>query len=269
VLDYTLEADRYDATRGGEERAAAAAQAIEELLPAGTGTVVDLACGTGIVTRRLLAPSRRVLGVDRSAGMLVLASGRLPGVVIGGDATRLPLESASVDAVVLIWLLHLLTDAEPVLAEAARVLRPGGVLISTVDKNQAAFTVPSDVAAVTQHAREAYTRSASDRRDRVVAEAAGHGLRPVSETSFVGAGQGRSPRQWQEEIRSNRIPWSRGADHMDADPAAALCRALAALPDQERRRPDPVYQLIALAAQNPRDHALRRRVSAGVPTDKP
>jgi len=246
VLDYNLEADRYDVTRGGEDRAAAAAEAIEELLPEGTGTVVDLACGTGIVTRRLLTPARRVLGVDRSVGMLTLASGRLPQVV-GGDATRLPLESASVDAIVLIWLLHLLTDAEPVLAEAARVLRPGGVLISTVDKNQAAFEVPSDVAAVTQRVREAYTRSASDRRDRVVAQAAGHGLRPVSETSFVGVGQGRSPRQWQEEIRSHRTPWFRGIDSTDADPAGDLCRDLAALPDQERPRPDPVYRLIALA----------------------
>jgi len=247
VLDYNLEADRYDATRGGEDRAAAAAAAIEELLPEGTGTVVDLACGTGIVTRRLLNPTRRVLGVDRSVGMLALASGRIPGVVVGGDATRLPLASASVDAVVLIWLLHLLADAEPVLGEAARILRPGGVLISTVDKNQAAFALPSDVAAMTQQARAASARTASDRRDHVVARAAGYGLRPVSETTFVGAGQGRSPRQWQEEIRSNRIAWFRGVNGTDADPAAALCRDLSALPDQERPRPDPVYRLIALA----------------------
>jgi hypothetical protein len=121
------------------------------------------------------------------------------------------------------------------------------VLISTVDKNQAAFTVPSDVAEVTHPFRAASARVASDRFDHVVALAAGHGLRPVSETTFVGAGQGRSPRQWQEAIRSNRTSWFQGVEGQDVGRAATLCRDLAVLPAQDRPRPDPVYRLIALA----------------------
>ncbi|NEA04846.1 SAM-dependent methyltransferase, partial [Streptomyces sp. SID10116] len=46
MLDYSQEADRYDASRGGEPRAAAAAEAVLGLLPAGTATLLDVACGT-------------------------------------------------------------------------------------------------------------------------------------------------------------------------------------------------------------------------------
>lgn len=48
VLDYDDEAASYDATRGGEPRAAAAAQAITALLPPTTRSIVDLACGRGV-----------------------------------------------------------------------------------------------------------------------------------------------------------------------------------------------------------------------------
>ena len=65
MLDYDREAARYDATRGGDARADAAAGAIETLLPAparGVARIADVGCGTGIVTVRLLRPGRLVLG---------------------------------------------------------------------------------------------------------------------------------------------------------------------------------------------------------------
>ncbi|XCM32389.1 class I SAM-dependent methyltransferase [Streptomyces parvus] len=77
MLDYDDEARHYDATRGGETRARAAADAVERLLPQGPCAVLDIACGTGIVTERLLRPERTVVGVDRSPGMLGLAARRL------------------------------------------------------------------------------------------------------------------------------------------------------------------------------------------------
>ena len=61
-------ASTYDISRGGEARAAAAAEAVEQLLPAGPHTLIDVGCGTGIVTARLRRPARAVLGVDRSPG---------------------------------------------------------------------------------------------------------------------------------------------------------------------------------------------------------
>lgn len=244
MIDYDGEAEAYDVSRGGDARAAATAAAVERLLPQGTHTLVDVACGTGIVTTRLRRPTRAVLGVDRSQGMMERASRRLPSGLVFGDATRLPVGSARVDAVVFIWLLHLLPDAEPVLAEGARVLRAGGVLVTTVDKGEAAFSVESDVAAVTAPLRRKYAQRATDSFNRVAELAAGHGLRLAGETAFVGIGQGRNPRQWRERIRVGGFPWSQAASPEDV---AGLCRDLESLPDQDAARPDPIYRLVALA----------------------
>ena len=244
MIDYNAEADSYDASRGGEARAAAAAEAIERLLPVGMRTLVDVACGTGIVTKRLCSPGRVILGLDRSPGMVAMAASRLPRSLALADATRLPVGAARTDAVTMIWLLHLLPDAAPVLAEAARSLREGGVLVTTVDKDEAAFRVDSDVADVTAGVRSTYARAAADQFDHVVGLAAGHGMRPVGEERFVGVGQGRSPRQWSERIAEGRFPWSRQATPAEI---GEVCRDLAALPAQDAPRPDPVYRLIALA----------------------
>lgn len=238
MLDYDAEAAAYDATRGGDPRADAAASAVERLLPRDTAVVLDPACGTGIVTTRLRRPGRTVVGVDRSLGMLGVAAGRLPGRLAQGDATRLPIAAGSVDAVVIVWLLHLLDDAAPVVAEAARVLRPGGVLITTVDKDSAEVAVAPDLAAVVGPLR-AVAPAATDAFDTVAALAAGHGLRLAGETAFTGLGQGRTPRQWGERLAKWR-PAGDGAALFEAARAR-----LAALPDQYTPRADPRYRLVA------------------------
>jgi len=234
VLDYDDEADRYDATRGGEPRAAAAAEAIAALLPATTRSIVDLACGTGIVTARLPG---RVLGVDRSTGMASVAAARLPGRIAIGDVTRLPLSACSADAVTIIWLLHLLGPAESAgaIREAARILRPGGVLITTVNKSDASFRDDDDAAALIRRFRPPSGRPAPDDQARVRQAAGEHGLTPAGTATFRGFGQGKSPRVWRERLRGG---WIESTPHLE--------EALAALPDQDRPRPDPVYTLLAL-----------------------
>jgi SAM-dependent methyltransferase len=90
--------------------------------------VVDLACGSAPVARRL--EGHTVLGVDMSAAELALARDR--GVsVIRADASRLPLPDASVDAAVMSMAL-MLVPLRQVLSEVHRVLRPGGVVAATV-----------------------------------------------------------------------------------------------------------------------------------------
>ncbi|MFC8515567.1 class I SAM-dependent methyltransferase [Streptomyces sp. NPDC057257] len=245
MLDYDGEAREYDASRGGEARAGAAADALQRLLPPGPCRLLDVGCGTGIVTRRLLRPDRTVLGVDRSPGMLGVAARRVAGGVVCGDATRLPVATDSVDAVVLVWLLHLLPDPAAVLAEAARVLRPGGRLITTVDKDDAYFAEDSDVARLTAELRRRHAPHVPDHSARLLARAAGHGLDLVGETVFPGTGQGRSPRRWREVIEAGRIPWCAEAG---SEEVTGLVRGLAALPGPDTPRPDPLYRLVALGA---------------------
>ncbi len=169
---YDAEAPVYDESRGGRARGRAAAAAVAELVPAG-GTLLDVAGGTGIVAVELARLGWSVLVVDGSPGMLRVAAGRLPGRVAVGAADRLPVADASVDLVSTIWLLHLLElrTADAVVAEAARVLRPGGHLVTTVDKDLA-------------HAR--VRRGWSDHRERVEVQARRHGLSFVGGTSFTG-----------------------------------------------------------------------------------
>lgn len=180
MLDYDAEADGYDESRGGEARAAAAAEAIGSLLPSSRAlTIVDVAGGTGIVAAALASGGRRVVVADLSSGMLSHAARRLPGLEVRATALSLPFRTASVDVVTCIWLLHLLGSreaADAVLAEAARILRPGGRFVTTVDKG-------AD--------RAAEGREATDRRDDVAAAAATYSLRAVGEAAFVGHGQGR------------------------------------------------------------------------------
>lgn len=122
-------ADWYDANIG--VFADVAGRDLLDLLGSGAGRCLDLACGTGINLRRLADAGWAVVGVDLSADQLRLARQRAPeGVeLIQADATYLPFEDASFDAVAC-SLLH--TDVEDfalVCREAARVLKPGGRLV--------------------------------------------------------------------------------------------------------------------------------------------
>ncbi|MEU5086415.1 class I SAM-dependent methyltransferase [Streptomyces sp. NPDC021356] len=242
MLDYDEEAERYDTARGGEPRAAAAAGAVLGLLPEGTRHLLDADCGTGIVTRRLAAarPAARVTGVDLAPAMTRRAAARLPGAVVRADIRRLPFADGLFDAVTSVWLLHLApsdTDARAVVAECARVLRPGGVYVTTVDK-AAAHNVGSDIDAVLA------SRPASPARDAeglVTGYAVALGLVPAAKARFWGRGQGRSPRRTVADLRRGWFVTLPPGDPL-ADGFAAR---LAALPDQDRPRPDPVFGLRA------------------------
>jgi SAM-dependent methyltransferase len=101
---------------------------ILDTLPA--GVALDTACGTGRWSAALVARGHRVIGVDSSPEMLARARAEVPGAEFRlGELTRLPVEDGAVDLVVCALALAHVPDLEPVLAEFARVLRPGGHLV--------------------------------------------------------------------------------------------------------------------------------------------
>ena len=91
--------------------------------------VVDVACGTGDLVEIAARRGARVVGVDFAAGMLAIAGRRGLGArLVRGDALALPLPDASADALTCAFALRNFVAIPPFLAEAARVLRPGGRL---------------------------------------------------------------------------------------------------------------------------------------------
>ena len=158
--DAILESDRRQAARVLAERARVAsesfrskgadwdemraldlpAQAVEDalvgLVPEDPpGRLLDIGTGTGRVLELLAPRVRQALGVDASKAMLALARSRLAHPGLGhcavrlADMYRLPLADGSFDTAVLQMVLHYAEDPAGAVAEAARVLCPGGRLI--------------------------------------------------------------------------------------------------------------------------------------------
>jgi SAM-dependent methyltransferase len=98
-------------------------------LPLDASRILDLGCGSSPVQPRL-RPGTSYIGVDLSADELRGGRARGRGPTCRADARAIPLGDASVDAVVSCMSLMLVRPVEDALAEVARVLRPGGVLVA-------------------------------------------------------------------------------------------------------------------------------------------
>jgi SAM-dependent methyltransferase len=100
--------------------------------------VVDVGCGPGNLFANLGGTPRTLIGIDVSKGSLRSAQqiGYLP---LLADAHDLPLKSAFADVVALNGTIHHCDDMPAVLAESARLVKPGGVLIADHDPQLSAY----------------------------------------------------------------------------------------------------------------------------------
>jgi SAM-dependent methyltransferase len=104
-------------------------EAFFELLPAPGERTLDLGCGEGRVSRDLTALGHHVVGVDASRTMIDAArSASVEFACVHADAARIPLRNASFDLVIAFMSLQDVEAFEAAIAEAARVLQPGGRL---------------------------------------------------------------------------------------------------------------------------------------------
>lgn len=96
--------------------------------------VLDVACGTGLVTMGLARRDCAVTGLDQSEAMLDGARAKLARhpelsgqvTLVSGQAERLPFADASFDALTFTYLLRYVDDRAATMRELARVVRPGG-----------------------------------------------------------------------------------------------------------------------------------------------
>ena len=117
--------------------------------------VLDLGCAGGFMAEAMAARGARVTGIDPAAAAIDAARhhARGAGLRIGYDVgvgEALPYDDAGFDAVVCVDVLEHVADLHKVLAEVARVLRPGGLfLFDTINRNPlarlATITVAEDV----------------------------------------------------------------------------------------------------------------------------
>jgi len=99
---------------------------LAEHVPAGARVVLDLGCGNGPLLRRLLArPIERMIGIDLCAADLDLARSHDPRLTLL-ETSGQSFELRDLDAVLSHHAFYLMDPIEPVIANIARALRPGG-----------------------------------------------------------------------------------------------------------------------------------------------
>jgi SAM-dependent methyltransferase len=102
--------------------------AVDWMLPAPVGRVVDLGAGTGALTRLLLDRAREVVAVEPDDRMRAILVEEVPGArALNGRGESMPLPDGSVDIVMASSSWHWM-DPVPALHEVGRVLVPGGIL---------------------------------------------------------------------------------------------------------------------------------------------
>src|SRR2546423_9833196 len=125
---FGSQAEEYERHRPGWPTEAVR-RALECLGLGAESEVIDLAAGTGKLTRELVPLVRRVIAVEPSGDMLRTLAAGVPGAeTLEGTADRIPLPDSSVDGLFTAEAFHWFATREAV-SEIARVVRSGGGLV--------------------------------------------------------------------------------------------------------------------------------------------
>jgi SAM-dependent methyltransferase len=129
--DGPLTADEFAGIRSSRYRRESHLETVAGFTDHGGKLVVEVGCGIGIDGSRFVEGAARYVGVDQSDVAVRTARWSfdmlgLKGAVVEGDATALPIASASVDFVYSNGVLHHIPDTAGAVREIHRILRPGG-----------------------------------------------------------------------------------------------------------------------------------------------
>lgn len=132
-IRFDTAADHYDKTRAVSDETMDRTISLLSSELRDRGRVLEVGVGTGLLALRLHESGIPVSGLDLSAPMLAKlvekAGGAPPFPLVLGDATTMPFADGVFGAAYLRWVLHLIPGWRAGLAEMARVVRPGGVLL--------------------------------------------------------------------------------------------------------------------------------------------
>ena len=161
ILLYDLAAGRYDRIKAFDERAELlllSEPLLDRIIAAREPLILDIATGTGrlpLIVARNARFRGHVIGIDRSRRMLASAAGKVSAQhfadyvsLLRADAMNLPCPDACADAVTCLEALEFLPDWRRSLAQMSRVLRPGGVLLTSlrIDTRWMPGKIPSESA---------------------------------------------------------------------------------------------------------------------------
>jgi ArsR family transcriptional regulator len=131
---FAAKAEVWDSIRSLHVAEAEVERAIERALGQGFGTLVDIGTGTGRMIELFGGRAAQAIGIDRSSEMLRMARVKLEAAGVRsslrqGDMYALPLEDGVADCIIIHQVLHYAHAPADAIAEASRVLAPGGTLL--------------------------------------------------------------------------------------------------------------------------------------------
>lgn len=210
-------------------------------------TLLELGVGTGRIALPLIARGYRYIALDSNPAMLEVFRQKAAGVMrkvrlLLADARDIPLPAEEVHGVIVVHLWHLLPDWPRALAEALRVLKPGGALLEGWDQVEAEAECRLQARWQALVAEEGFSvaRGVHRRRLAEVEEALRRlGLRPKTR-EVVAWREERTPREALEALRERLYSFTQGVPEEVHERAMARLALWAEAEFGDLDRPFPV-----------------------------